>query len=232
MKYEDFQNKPLPEHTRLDYYECLSKLTLEKIFPNEFSKLEIKDKPDLWDEIRDIGIEITRAINPVQERNESLYTKISYNQVKDKEKAIEIINSSYKPHSITINGREIREPDRYYKGILVGIPESDDFDRILESFKKKVKKLNNNSYKIFINNYLFVYSTIYADIEMINEAIIDMSNFQLGYNHKFDKVYVFVPNELYLLNLVNKKGEIINIRNYQFDLGNKAREMVIQHEIN
>ena len=50
MEYKDFANKPLPDHTKVDYYECLAKLILEKMFPNEFENLEILDKPDLQDD--------------------------------------------------------------------------------------------------------------------------------------------------------------------------------------
>lgn len=40
-----------------------------------------------------------------------------------------------------INGKEIREPDRYNDGILVGIPGEDNFKRILKSFEDKINKL-------------------------------------------------------------------------------------------
>ena len=106
MTYEDFKNKPLPDHTRLDYHECLAKIVLEALFPNVFMDLELKDKPDLHNIEMKTGIEVTRAFNQKQERNENLFTKIAYGKIRDKEKAIEEINSSYKPRSIVINVKE------------------------------------------------------------------------------------------------------------------------------
>ena len=93
MEYKDFANKPLPDHTKVDYYECLAKLILEKMFPNEFENLEILDKPDLQDDKNGIGVEVTIARNKVQEENESLYAKIESGQVRNRDKAIEKINT-------------------------------------------------------------------------------------------------------------------------------------------
>lgn len=231
MKYEDFKDKPLPNHPKIDYYESLAKVVLEKLLPDEFEKLEIKDKPDLQNTKKNIGIEVTRAINSVQAKNESLYLKISYNLARNNEKAIKTINSSYKPRSMIINGKEIREPDRYNEGILVGIPEEDNFKRILESFSEKINRLNSGEYKIFLNNYLFVFSEILANQEMIDQAISDMQNLQSQYEKKFSKVFVYVPEEMYVLNLERGIGEILDIKEYQFDLSRSAREFVIQNEI-
>lgn len=46
MKVID-EDKPLPKHTNLDYYECYAKVVLEDMCPNQFSDLDILDKPDL-----------------------------------------------------------------------------------------------------------------------------------------------------------------------------------------
>lgn len=231
MKYADFENKPLPEHTKLDYYECLAKIVLESVFPDIFVDLKIKDKPDLQNEKRKIGIEVTRAVNPIQEQNEKLYNKIAYGQVRNKDRAINVINSSYSPHSIMINGEKIREPDRYNEQILVGIPEPDSFNRINKAFKDKISKLNNGGYIPSLINYLFVYSNILSDQEMINKAIIDMNVIQNDYKEKFYKVFVCVPSDLYVLDLMNKIGEIKDIQAYQFDWSQQARKMVIQYEL-
>lgn len=230
MIYEDFGNKPLPEHIRLDYHECLAKIVLETMFPSDFMDLELKDKPDLQNAEMQIGVEVTRAINQIQEQNEKLYTKIEYGQIRNKRKSIEIINSSYKPRSMVINGKEIGEPDRYYNGILVGIPERDSFDRILKSFKDKMCKLNKDGYTIFSHNYLFLFSDILANQEMIDEVMAQMNKFQANYERKFQQIFVYVPSYFYILNLVNNIGEIKNIKEYQYNLSIHARDMVIQYE--
>lgn len=47
------------------------------------------------------------------------------------------------------------------------------------SFDSKLNKLNDGGYKYFNKNFLFVFSYIYADDEMIKGAIIYMQNKQL-----------------------------------------------------
>lgn len=231
IKYEDLDKKPLPDHTKIDYHECLAKIVLEAMFPNDFTNLEIKDKPDLQNIRREIGVEVTRAINSLQVQNEKLYSKIAQGIIHNKEKAIETINSSYKPHSIFVDGKKISEPDRYNDGILIGIPDIDNFNRVFEAFKDKIVKLNENNYRIFENNYLFVHSEILADQQMVDEIIWKMNNWQERYVRKFQKVFVCVPEYLYILNLLMRTGKIEYIKKYQLDWGLRARDMVIQCQL-
>lgn len=219
MEYKDFANKPLPDHTIVDYYECLAKLILEKMFPNEFENLEILDKPDLQDDKNGIGVEVTIARNKDQEENESLYAKIESGQVRNRDKAIEKINNSSKLYAM------------YVDGILVGISDNDDFERIFESFSEKIKKLNDDGYKKYMENYLFVYSDICANQQMLNQAISKMNNIQSKHKIKFQKVFVCVPQYMYILNLENKKGESMDIKSFQIGLAERARNMVIQCEV-
>ena len=219
MEYKDFANKPLPDHTKVDYYECLAKLILEKMFPNEFENLEILHKPDLQDDKNGIGVEVTIARNKVQEENESLYAKIESGQVRNRDKAIEKINNSYKPYAM------------YVDGILVGIPDNDDFERIFKSFSEKIKKLNDDGYKKYMENYLFVYSDILANQQMLNQAISEMNNIQTKHKIRFQKVFVCVPQYIYILNLESKKGESMDIKSFQIGLAERARNMVIQCEV-
>ena len=57
MKIE--KDKPLPDHTKLDYDECCALLTLKELFPEQYSELILDDKPDLQG--REVGIEVTIA---------------------------------------------------------------------------------------------------------------------------------------------------------------------------
>ncbi len=59
------KNKPLPNHTKLNYDECCAKLILEELFPKRYHKLALSDKPDLQGE--EVGIEVTIANNQKME---------------------------------------------------------------------------------------------------------------------------------------------------------------------
>lgn len=62
------KNRPLPEHTKLDYDECCALLVLKELFPDRYSTLEILDKPDLQGV--NVGVEVTIA--NIKELGESL----------------------------------------------------------------------------------------------------------------------------------------------------------------
>ena len=55
-------NKPLPDHTKLDYDECCAKLILEELFSKRYGQLTLADKPDLQGD--GVGIEVTIANDP------------------------------------------------------------------------------------------------------------------------------------------------------------------------
>jgi len=151
--------------------------------------------------------------------------------VKNKEDTIKKINSSYKPRKVVTNGEIIEEPERYNNGILVGIPENNNFLLIVQSFKLKLSKLNGDGYKKFENNYLFVFSSILADEKMIMDATIEMIDYQNDFDIKFNKVIVSVPEQIYICDLNKKRCEIIDIKEKEFNFAMQARDYVIQGEL-
>ena len=58
-----------------------------------------------------------------------------------------------------------------------------------------------------------------------------MNNIKSKYKIRFQKVFVCVPQYIYILNLESKKGESMDIKKFQIGLAERAREMVIQCEI-
>lgn len=229
--YEDFKDKPLPEHTKIDIMECTAKIVLDEMFPNIFNGLIMDDRPDLQDELNSIGVEVTEANNQTQKRNEALYAKIMSGEIKNREKAIETINNSYRPQKFFDGQNWVSEPDRFCNGILIGIPDSDNFIRIIDAFSNKLKKLNDGTYKLLNSYYLFIHSDIFADDKMIRVAIEEMDKIQSALKYKFDTVYVYAPEYLYVCNLVAKTGHIISISDKQNKWGRAAREIVIRKEL-
>lgn len=229
--YEDFKDKPLPEHTKINIMECIAQIVLNEMFPNIFDGLIMDDRPDLQDDLKSIGVEVTEANNQAQKRNEALYVKIMSGEIRNKEKAIEIINESYRPQKFFDGQNWVFEPDRFNDGILVGLPDSDSFKRIINAFCIKLEKLNDGTYKALNKYFLFVHSNIFADENMIRVAIEEMDKIQSSLKRKFDAVYVYVPEYLYICDLIAKTGEIISISDKQYGWGKAAREIVIRKEI-
>ena len=134
-------DKPIPDHTRLDYYERYAKIVLENIFSGQFD-LEIMDKPDLQDIRKSIGIEVTQGRNPKQQEIESLYSKLPYVQDSAAEKMRKQIE---------------KRGGKLCGGILGGISESDDFGYSVNAFEAKLNKINNGKYRSLKRYDLFVF---------------------------------------------------------------------------
>lgn len=208
------EDKPLPKHTNLDYYECYSKVVLEEMFPNQFSDLAILDKPDLQNENFNIGIEVTSSINPKQKEAEALYVKWSYEDNENKKKL----------------ERQIEKCGaRLNNGILSGISGHDNFNRIYTEIKNKIGKLGQ--YKTYGKQYLFIFSDIYATSDMRKKALEEMKFINNLSSHKFEEIYILVPGAIYVFDLIKSITSERKIdSNLQYLQACRAREMVTKGE--
>ncbi|RPF47701.1 hypothetical protein EDD70_0500 [Hydrogenoanaerobacterium saccharovorans] len=207
------KDKPLPEHTKPKYDECLAKIFLEELFPREFYDLIISDKPDLQNEQLDIGVEVVSSVNPKHREAENLYSKLPEQDDIGKKK-IE---------------KQIKKCGAKIDGILSGLSGNDNFNRILCTLKLKMEKLKK--YKSFREQYLFIFSDIFANSEMRKSALWEMLNICSNESYKFNRVYVLVPNAIYVFNLTNNTTLEREINSeMQYDISLRAREMVEQGE--
>lgn len=208
------KSKPLPKHTKLDYYECYAKIVLEEMIPNQFVNMLIRDKPDLQNKQLNIGVEVTSSVNPKQKEAESLYVEYSSRCNENKKKAEKQIEKC----GGKLDG-----------GVLFGISDNDNFNRIFVCVKNKLKLISG--YKYFAKQYLFVFSDIYASSDMREEALKVMSNICYQVSPTYEGIYVLVPGALYVFDLVkNITNEIAISDDVQTNQACDAREMVIKME--
>lgn len=53
----------LPSHMPFDIWEVYARLVLQFLDEATYRNLSHRDKPDLWDELHDLGVEVTQAIS-------------------------------------------------------------------------------------------------------------------------------------------------------------------------
>jgi len=208
------KRRPLPPHTKLNYWECYAKIVLEELFPEKFCDLRLADKPDLQDRNGYVGIEVTRAENPKQIEAESIYSNLPY---KDKnQRACDI-------KRIEKTGAKVHD------GFMMGIKGTDSFERINAAINRKCKTIAKGGYKAFKEYHLFVFSSIYAVDYMLQE--------ELGYliAEDIDKfyrvIYVLVPGGMYCFDLITKEYRVFDIdSNMQHKQATNARQMVEEGE--
>ena len=169
-------------------WEIYASLVLQYIDASTYSSLEYGERPDLSDRDGGLGIEVTRAIDEKSAEAESLYEGLlsEVDEQKRKDKICQIRKS----------GGTVGE------GWLIGPKGTDNFDLVLECFKEKTKKLNSEGFRLFDHNQLFVFSSILADAEMLDDALLHLLG-QRGESRAFERVFVSVPDEVYDFDLVN-----------------------------
>lgn len=206
-------NKPLPRHTKLDYYECYAKKVLEDLFPEQFINLKLSDKPDLQDVQNSIGVEVTIAEDSKTLEAESLYSQLWCGDECDRAKYIERIQQC---------------GASYEKGILLS-SGSDNFRLINRAIKSKVEKLIKAEYRALDEYQLFVFSSICAnDIMLKNELDYLLERKITNY---FRKIYILVPGALFYFNLRKRIYQVFSIdSNRQHQQAQTARQIVEKGE--
>ncbi len=126
MKIND--DELLPRHTKYSWEECYAKVVLEEFFKEKFKDLNIKDKPDLQNEVLSIGIECTVSIDKESIEAENLYSELTYGKLKNPDKCKERIKRL---------GGNITEYSMFESRTV-------SLKSILGAVKTKLKKLNGN----------------------------------------------------------------------------------------
>lgn len=208
------KNKPLPPHTKLDYWECYAKFVLEELLPEKFTNLILSDKPDLQDNVSCVGVEVTIADNQKQLEAERLYSTLHYKNENQKAYAIERIKKL---------GAKVHD------GFMMGIKGSDDFERINNAIKTKCETIAKDGYELFDEYHLFIFSSIYAVDYMLQEELQYLITEDIG---KFYRViYVLVPGGMYCFDLTINGYKVFDIdSNMQHKQATKARQMVEEGE--
>lgn len=67
-----------------NFYEIFAKISLQNVFPDEFSNLTLSDRPDLIDDTRKLGVEVTYATNEKDEKLNETIEKIDLENICDK----------------------------------------------------------------------------------------------------------------------------------------------------
>ena len=205
------KDKPLPDHTVLDYDECCAKLILEDFFPDIYGQIEVSDSPDLRSE-KNIGIEVTIANDEKMMQALNAWIKIPYADEQHRDEYIRIMEKCGVPFEGGIQS---------WPSIKVS------FDLVRNAIEKKQIKLKKGNYSSEQRLHLFVLTDTWFCDEVINSAkqylFADQKN-QIG----FERIYVFSMGiYLHVFDLTSETHYVIKIDNSEQTIRNiKAREMV------
>lgn len=185
-------DKPLAPRLRKAYHEYMALIVLKEIFSDTYGELKRVDKPDLQDNQKKIGVEVTRALEGNYGEIDGLLTEAFYCKGQAQQEATNRISK--------LGGRFSDDEFRVFSWPT----GHDNFKVIYYEFEKKLKKLNDKGYLQLDHNELFVHSDILADNLMLEQALHEMIKKQSNYKEEFEKVYVYVPGALYKLDFYKR----------------------------
>lgn len=213
-----YYDKPLPDRTKIDIWECYARHVLQFIDSNKYGNLTYSDKPDLIDRTRSLGIEVTDSQSRESREAESLYSRLAF-----------IDDQSWRKRQI----ERIEQCGAHYEsGILFGPRGADSFELVYEALNKKLKRLNSNDYELYRRNELFVKSTILADEEMLREALSKMEKQSRDHPRRFASVTVSFPGHNYVFDFDSSTYISLEFgSSEQFRIADSARWEVIRAEL-
>ena len=205
------KDKPLPDHTKLDYDECCALLILKELFPDRYSVLEISDKPDLQG--LDIGVEVTIADD--RKHQEALNNWVKANNC-DNEKKREYYIERMKQLGVTYTG-----------GIQSWPEQAPSLKHVKEAVNTKLEKVRLGKYKYFLNYELFIFTDtwMHETIKEVEAFFADTNVFDC-----FNRIYVLEKGyELHIFQENDYQKKIID-KIEQSDRNRRARMLVEQAE--
>lgn len=219
MLYNLFMSKAiadgriLPSHMPLDVWEVYARLVLQRVDYGTYSHLFHGDKPDLFDDDLDLGVEVTRAVSPENEEANSLYVRLRNKKEEPKrEQLLERIEQL---------GGKVSEWG------LLGPSGTDNFDLAIRSFKTKIDRLNSDDFRSFGHNHLFIISNVLAVDCMLIEFLKRIEERNNG-DATFERVVVSVPGNNIVFDLVNHAFEEHPFtRNEQYEIAREARVIAV-----
>lgn len=208
------KNKPLPDHTVLNYEECCAKLILEEIYPDCYSNLILADKPDIHG--KNVGIEVTIA---------------------NDRKRTEVMNNWVKAHYSSDGNQQ-----RYYleritrKGINCSADTIElpciipNFNLIRNAIENKIAKLKKGNYKFFKRYELFIFTETWFHSAILEEAKAFLLNSNVS---DYYKTIFILSMDTFLYRFETDSGNFSCIKIdlvKQSNRNNYARRMVEENE--
>lgn len=220
-------NGPLQSHLIKKYEEFFAKLVLENFFPDRYFDLELSDKPDLRNEKKRIGIEVTSSETQSDRETVRLWSeaiRLPDGKIKDKKiNRLKLLGMEY-TGDIQIG------QSKCFKSFSL---ESGPFGEFLHAVETKLDKLNRGHYAQMEQYDLFVHSDMCmepgeAEIKMpwLLRSMDKMNIRQCGFTY----IYALCPSMLCIWNL--SKGQYdLKMLDYNFwKLAFAAKEKVIERE--
>lgn len=220
------KDKPLPEHTKLRYEECVAKLFLEHYFYNRYGSLEIIDKPDLYSKSNDIGIEVVEAVSPKMKEAEKMWYTMPYLEAEE-EKQNHIDRMEELGIKFQSEGVQTWPAQNYTGGV-----DSSPYDVLWDAMQNKLKRIKSGKYKPCSQYELFIEGYMMPRKEWNNSLMVKIRSLVAEIGYTPARIYLLSQCILQVFDFENNKSDWIDTKNVYGELVCNARSLVEEAEEN
>lgn len=177
-----------------EYFEEYALLSLEKCYDTAFSHTNFKkdESPDWQSEELETGIEVSRALSKEEGERQFIVNEY-FGRGLGGELIRKAVQKRFSKHGDLI---KVIDNTAYVTNEVNSFSEK--YGAIEDRIIEKTKKLNDN-YRLFKNNYLYVFANTGLlaewDIEFIFNRIKDKLD---SYSKQFDKVFIYSYDKIWV----------------------------------
>ena len=161
---------------RKEYYESYARINLGLHFGMELESMKLRDKPDIQNKKQDFGIEVTRDVSELQEKQTSFIISIH-------EKPADEIPTSKLDRFVSSGGKYTVDGN-YFK-MFSTATISNSPEHLINSIKTKIVKLNAEDFQKFKTNCLYVFVETVDLFESYVVSVINETSQKDGFDYLF-----------------------------------------------
>lgn len=217
------------EHEKYRYEECYAKILLESIYPEIYTELSILDKPDLQNEVLQVGIEVTSAVpNSLREAQACWIKAIKTNDAKIKDKYVKRMKQLGYTYT---GGVQSWLRDDFDQLDIEQLYEETSLSDLEKSITQKIEKLNKCGFKglkqmdLYVDAMSSLFSINGEDIFKVVKAV------NVGEKYFRNIIINFIEdNKMILIDTDKGKYMINSYDSKQYEFALAASDMMMKED--
>lgn len=208
------------EHEKYRYEECYAKILLERVYPEMYTDLSILDKPDLQNDVLQVGVEVTSAVPSSLREAKACWIKA--NNTNDKK-----IKSKYVKRMEQLGYTYTGGMQNWLKEDIDQLYEETSLVDLEISIRSKIEKIDRGGYKEFKNMDLYI-DAMFSFFSINDDELFElMKNVNVGKYH-FRKIIINVieDNEIVMIDTDEEKYSVTSYDSRQYEYALAALDMI------
>ena len=208
------------EHEKYRYEECYAKILLERVYPEIYTDLSILDKPDLQNEVLQVGAEVTSAVPSSLREAKACWIKA--NNTNDMK-----IKSKYVKRMEQIGYKYTGGMQNWLKEDIDQLYEETSLVDLEISIRSKMEKKDRGGYKELKNMDLYI-DAMFSFFSINDDDLYELvKNVNVGKNH-FRKIIInaIEDNEIVMIDTDEDNYSVTSYDSRQYEYALAALDMI------